>query len=232
VLGRTILTIGLGGLAAALPATSSAAGASDSSWIDLPAARPLFDLTTIVPGDSNSIMLTVTNPQAFPATFSIAVVGLTDDDNGCVAPEAQMGDTTCGAGGGELQSALRMTLSQVGTDAPATSGTVAAWAARPAIDPVDLRGFEVRFYRLGYELPVSSSNLPQSDQVSFQLELRLDQSSEAATADPPPVVVVASEAPLPGTGTDSQAMIVTASAVTLAGIWLCTLALARRRRRE
>jgi hypothetical protein len=228
-LTRTLVLMGVATVVAALPGNPSAVRATSTGWVTLPSAAPLFDLATIAPGDSGSATLTVTNPQTFPATFSIAVVGLTNDDNGCNEPETRMGDTTCGPGGGELQIDLLLTLSAVGTDASAAVGSVADWATHAAIDPVDLRGFEARTYRIGYELPIATSNITQSDLLSFRLELRLDQSSEASTADPPSVVIVASDA-LPRTGADHDAVLIAAAAATLAGLCLCLVRLPFRRR--
>jgi len=160
--------------------------------------------------------------------FSVAVTGLSNDDNGCNEPERLAGDTTCGPGGGELQSNLRMVLTAtIQTERPIAEDIVNEWAARPAVDTVSLSGYESRIYRIGYELPIEASNVTQSDLVSFQLEMRLEQEFESFASDPP-TAVVAATSPLPRTGTDSQAMIIIGMGSILVGA--CMYSTSGRRR--
>ena len=188
---RALLFVGIAAIATVSLGGTSTARATESAWLTIPGGLPLFDWTEIAPGDNGSARLTVTNPQSFAVNFSIAVIGLTNDDNGCNEPEQAIGDTTCGAGGGELQSDLRLSLTTTGsTDRPIADGTVDEWAAQPMVDPVLLGAYGTRTYRLGYELPIASTNITQSDLVSFQLEMNLDQSLGTVIASDPPAALV------------------------------------------
>ena len=214
---RWVLLIGLAAVVGAWPSATPAARASGPGWLTMPAGQPLFDLAGLAPGDSGSATIVVTNPQPFPVKFSIAVTGLSNDDNGCNEPEREIGDTTCGPGGGELQSNLRMVLTATGqTDRPIALDIVDEWAARPAVDTIALGSYESRTYRIGYELPIEASNVTQSDLVTFQLEMRLEQELESFASDPPPAVVVASPS-LAGTGTDAGAMVIIAMGCIVVG---------------
>ena len=86
---KWVLLIGLVAVAMPWPSATPAARASGPSWLTLPAGQPLFDLAGIAPGDAGSATIVVTNPQPFPVTFSIAVTGLYNDDNGCNEPERE-----------------------------------------------------------------------------------------------------------------------------------------------
>ena len=225
---RWVLLLGLAAVAMPWPSATLAARASGPSWLTLPAGQPLFDLAGIAPGDAGSATIVVTNPQPFPVTFSIAVTGLYNDDNGCNEPEREIGDTTCGPGGGELQSNLRITLTATGqTDRMIAEEIVDAWSARPAVDTLALGSYESRTYRVGYRLPIEASNVTQSDVVAFQLEMRLEQEMESVASDPPPAVVVASPS-LPGTGRDTQAMVIIGMGCILVGACLYSTSARRR----
>lgn len=207
---------------------SDGAGSDAGLGHDAPGS-PLFDLDGIAPGDHGSATLTVTNPQPFPVKFSMAVIALDNDDNGCNEPEQAIGDTTCGAGGGELQFNLRLALATTGrADNQIEEGTVAEWAVRSAGDPIALAGNESRTYLVGYELPVGTSNLTQSDRVSFVFELRLEQVGPEVASDPPAVVIVATPL-LPQTGIDIRAVVMVAMSVSLVGLVLHRSSTHRRR---
>ena len=217
---RTILFVGVATIIGAAPGAASTAQGTEQQWVTVPGGLPLFDLAGITPGDSGSAVITVTNPQSSPATFSIAVTALTNDDNGCNEPEQEIGDATCGAGGGELQLDLRLTLTAIGqTDKSVAAATVAEWAAQPAADPLVLGDHETRSYRIGYELPIASTNVVQSDLVAFQFEMRLDQEAGAVASEAPAVAILAT-APLVQTGIDTIELVLLGSSVILSGLAL------------
>jgi hypothetical protein len=229
MLKRSVLLIGLAAVATAWPSGTSTAGATEPGWLTVPGGLPLFDLAGIAPGDTGSATLTVTNPQPFPVEISIGVTALANDDNGCNEPEQAIGDTTCGAGGGELQFDLRLALTATGQiDRPIITGTVVEWASRPTIDKVALGGYDTRTYRVGYELPIGSSNMTQSDLVAFAFEVRLDQVIDSVASEPPVALVVATPA-LPGTGTDVMAIAMVAFLACLTGLELHKMSVRRRR---
>jgi hypothetical protein len=230
LIARTGRLAGLAAIAVAWATATPVALASETSWLTVPAGLPLFDPAGLVPGDSGSATFAVTNPQSFPVEFSVAVTGLANDDNGCNEPELKSGDSTCGAGGGELQTNLRLVLTATGsTDRLLADGTVDAWASLPAIDTRTLGGHEYRTYRVDWVLPIGTSNVTQSDLVSFQLEMRLDQLLDSVASQPPVPVVVAATPSLPRTGTNAATATHVALAVVLAGTGLVAISVRRRR---
>lgn len=225
---RTCLLLGVATIAAGWPGAPSTAHATEPPWLTVAAGLPMFALTDMSPGDAASATFTVTNPQSSPVKFSVAVTALANDDNGCNEPEQVAGDTTCGSGGGELQYDLRLTLAATeATDRQIATGTVAEWAFQPAVDTIVLGGNETRTYRVGYSLPIGSSNMTQSDLVSFQFEMRLDQALDSVASDPPPVLVAATSS-LPGTGTDMLAIAMVAASTIVMGIGLHRLSARKR----
>ncbi|MDO8361373.1 MAG: hypothetical protein Q7V88_00610 [Actinomycetota bacterium] len=199
--------------------------AAESPWVMVPAGLPLFQLDGIAPGDRGAATMTVTNPGDSVATFTLAIIGLESDDNGCNEPEQAAGDATCARGGGELQFDLRLTLTAAGgVGRPIAAGTVAEWAAHPVADPVLLTSHETRSYRVGYELPIETSNMTQSDIVAFAFQLRL----VLVASEAPPVVVPATPS-LPRTGVDARPIVIIGLATVLAGLGMHRLSTRRRR---
>jgi hypothetical protein len=229
MLRGSVLLIGLAAATVAGPGRTSTAGATEPGWLVVPGGLPLFDLANIAPGDSGAATLTVTNPQAFPVRFSVAVTALANDDNGCNEPEEAIGDTTCGPGGGELQFDLRLSLATGdATERHIATGTVTEWAFQPAVDTFALGGNETRTYRVGYSLPTGSSNVTQSDLISFQFEMRLDQAFDSVASDPPPALIVATPS-LPRTGTDMFAIVMVAASTIVMGVGLYRMSARKRR---
>ena len=68
-----------------------------------------FHLLDVKPGDSgeDTISLHVINNDAW---LCAEIANLKNDDNGCESPETKAGDTTCGAGQGDLQNNLFFTV--------------------------------------------------------------------------------------------------------------------------
>ena len=172
---RALTLLGVAAIAMGWPGGQVRTTAAESPWVLVPNGMPLFHFDGIAPGDSGSATFTVTNPEASPATFNFAVASLENDDNGCNEPEQAEGDTTCGPGGGELQFDLRIGLIATGaSDRTVATRTLAEWPALAVADPVALAGNETRTYRVGYDLPIGSSNMTQSDMVAFVFRLHLD----------------------------------------------------------
>jgi len=201
-------------LTAGWPGTPSAA-ADAQGWVSTPDGLPLFDLAAIAPGDSGAATLIITNPQSFDVTFTLSVASLRNDDHGCTEPERAAGDSTCGVGGGELQDDLRITLTDA-TGALLAADTLQTLAGLTVLDPTALHGNETRAYDVGYELPIWSTNITQSDRVAFEFELTLEQvdgddvDSEALPATPG----------LPATGGDQRVVVVVALALVAVGVGL------------
>lgn len=228
VITRAVLLIGVAAVATGWPSKSVTVRAVEAGWVSMPSGIPLFDIAGIAPGDAGSATLTVTNPEPFPVTFTMALADLHDDDNGCIEPEAAMGDTSCGPGGGELQFDLRLALTAGAAGYAVAAGTVDEWAGRPAVDPVALGSHETRSYYIGYQLPITSTNITQSDLVAFVFVLRLDQVGPDVGSEAPPVVIGATPA-LPETGFGARVPLMIGLSASLAGIWLYRVGVRRRR---
>lgn len=231
LIARTVIMIGVVAAAVVCTGTSAVSGVSDATWVAVAGEIPLFDLTDIAPGDTGAAMFTVTNPQAVPVQFSMAVVSLSDDDRGCNEPEAVFGDTSCGVGGGELQLDLRLRL--IGFDATGATtiadGTLNEWASRAAVDAVALQAHEVRSYRVTYELPTGSSNRTQTDVVAFQFELRLEQVGDTPVGSEALPVVIGATGSLPGTGGDVRMLTTVGMTVAVVGLGLYRWGVRKRR---
>lgn len=229
-IATSVLFIGLVAVAEVGPNATVDARAKQAEWLTVPAGTPLFDPAGIAPGDSGSATFAVTNPQAFPVELSVAITGLANDDNGCNEPEQEIGDTTCGAGGGELQSDLRLVLTATDTtDRLIAGGALDTWPGRPAVDTRALGGHEYRTYRVDYSLPIGTSNMTQSDLVYFQLEIRLDQVLDSVASEPPAPVVLAATPSLPRTGTNAEMIVILGLGAVLFGTGLLTMSMRRRR---
>jgi hypothetical protein len=188
---------------------------------------PLWNLADIAPGDSGSSSFTVTNHMTTTARFSLRVVDLRSDDNGCIEPESEWGDTTCGTGGGELDDVLVLTVAPVG-EAAAHVDVLGAWDEAYEDDREIAAGGR-RTYEMAYRLPLEATNLVQSDRVSFALEMTLTQvGAEVLGAE---VTRVPATAPLPRTGLDIATLVRVGAGVFVVG-WLLALRTGRRLRRR
>jgi hypothetical protein len=182
--GLSLAAVGLcaAGLLSTGP-TLAAPTPEDGSWLTVSGPVPLFDLAALTPGDAGEADLVITNEMPAAARFSLRVVELRSDDFGCSEPEADAGDTSCGQDEGELDDALQLTLREIGADGAASSplrtDVLSAWATTGLEDAAALGASEQRTYSLSYELPATSTNVVQSDRVSFAVELRLDQANGA-----------------------------------------------------
>jgi hypothetical protein len=162
-------------LAFASIGTTSATEPEEAGWLT-PSSSPLVDVTALIPGASTSAGFEVRNPRQQPVTASVRLVGLTSDDNGCNHPETLAGDTTCGAGGGELQDDLVFRLLAVdGEDRRSIGeGVLSALEGQLVSDDVALAVGASRAYVVEYELPASSPNITQTDQLGFDIEVTIE----------------------------------------------------------
>lgn len=143
--------------------------AADDSFVEEVTA-PADDFSVVLPGDSVIREVRVSNEAVENSELHLLARNLVDDDNGCVRDEALNGDTTCGAGGGELSDWLRITVTRVGgpTDELLWSGTLADLADGAVLASVMPAKAEWRL-RLNSELPRETGNEIQSDRVSYDL---------------------------------------------------------------
>ncbi|HEX7716751.1 MAG TPA: hypothetical protein VF416_05645 [Marmoricola sp.] len=124
----------------------------------------------IMPGSSEVLDLSVPNDSDAPADLRVQAVGVTEDDNGCVLPEQQAGDTTCGPDGGELGGwlALRLVRTSDAGEQELWSGTLDQLAT--GTDVLEgVAGGSTPPLRLEVALPRAATNETQSDRVGFTL---------------------------------------------------------------
>lgn len=193
---------------------------------------PLWNLAGIAPGDSESSSITVTNHMPATARFSLRVVAVRSDDNGCVEPEVEWGDTSCGTGGGELDDVLILTVAPDGSTAE-RADVLDGWD-QAYEDETEIAAGATRTYEVAYRLPLEATNLVQSDRVSFALEMTLVQvGGEALGAEVlgAEVTRVPATAPLPRTGRDVLALVRIGAAVLLIG-WVSVVGRDRLLRRR
>ena len=156
-------------------APTLAAQTEDDGWITT-SSDPLVNLDHLIPGSVRTSTFEVHNPRNQPVRFTFRTIDVVDDDGGCNHPEELAGDESCGAGGGELQHDLVVRLLTVdadGTDRLLDEGTLHDLEDRWLEDDVELEAGAARTYVLEHELPRSTTNLTQTDQVGFDLEMAL-----------------------------------------------------------
>jgi hypothetical protein len=169
------------GVAAPAPATADTHRVlvdlhDGSGWVH-DSTTPLLDFTRLAPGSLRAATLSVRNDAADTAALALKTMAIRDDDNGCNHPEMQV-DDTCGEHGGELGKELQLrvfvdpTHTATFGSSPSWVGTVydladraAALADMPPNGEWDLK--------LEAELPRTSGNETQTDQLGFDLMVNL-----------------------------------------------------------
>jgi hypothetical protein len=205
------------------------------------ASAPLFDITNIFPGWTDSRTLHVRNDSDQTASLSLAATDVVEDENGCNHPES-FADSTCGADEGELGSQLLLTA-YVDPDndgsfeaTPTWTGTVQQLeTATDLLGAVPSGG--VVGLRLDAELPYASGNETQTDQVEFGLRLTLDGASTEVEGTK--VVRHQNGGPatrvlggLPFTGSPVERLVQAGLWAALAGGFLVLAGRSRRRRQQ
>jgi hypothetical protein len=142
----------------------------------------LIDAPRIAPGFSSDGVMGVRNGSDAAADLSIAMVGVTSDENGCTHPEAAQG---CAPGkgqlGAELVFALAVSGAQSATFDPVWTGSAADLQHGVHVAN-DIGSGAVRWVRLTVSLPMSSGNETQSDTFGFGLRVTLDGPGASASA--------------------------------------------------
>ena len=251
---RAALALG-GALAFALPAANASATApaapaapntgqlsvnTGSGWTHDP-TDPLFDITRIAPGWTETKTFDVRNDSPASAAISLHSANVDDEENGCNHPESFI-DTTCsgpnaGELGGEIILSLYAGSGSGGTfDAtPSWTGSIRALQLATGLGP--LAAGATRAYKIVAELPYSSGNETQTDSVSFDLVVGLDGATVAVegtkTTRPPtsnPITRAIDQ--LPFTGTPAQRLVAAALSMLLGGTVLVLLFRRRRKGSE
>lgn len=164
---------------AALAVAPSAAHAAGELHLEVEGGSPLVDLDHLAPGSTWQSKLSATNTSTDDGELALRVVALEEDDNGCVGPETADGDHTCGDGGGELGRDITVAILPLDAgglpDGPAVfHGTLRDLVAWTTLDPLLPAGVK-RSFRLDWALSKDSPNDTQSDTVTFDLEVVLEQ---------------------------------------------------------
>lgn len=231
------LSLCAAGLVFLTPPLAAQPAGDGADWLVVAGPVPLFDFGHLAPGAKGQAQLVVTNQMPSAAQLSVQVVDLRSDDVGCNEPEADAGDTSCGQDEGELDDALELALDVAGSeDGDARSlGTdvIRAWDGVIVDDTVALAPGEQRTYTVRYELPRATTDIVQSDRVSFVLELALDQAAGAdvagATISRPAAARIAAAPELPRTGSDLLGPVRVGTGAIAVG---CVALLLAGRRRE
>ena len=244
---RAALALG-GALAFALPAASSSATTpaapntgqlsvnTGSGWTHAP-TDPLFDITKIAPGWTETKTLDVRNDSPASAAISLHSANIDDEENGCNHPESFV-DTTCsGANAGELGGEIILSL-YTGSGSGGTFDATPSWtgsirALQQTTGLGQLTAGASRAYKIVAELPYSSGNDTQTDSVSFDLVVGLDGAQVAVeatkTTRPPSNPIARAIDQLPFTGTHAQRLV--AAGLTMLLIGTVLVLLYRRRTR-
>jgi hypothetical protein len=124
----------------------------------------------LMPGSGAAPEFDVHNESGGPASLHVQVIDVSEDDNGCVLPEQQAGDLTCGDGGGELGTWLELRVQRVDD-----AGERELWVGSLAqlehgTDLLDrvAAGDSPRL-RVSIALPRTATNVTMSDRVTFGL---------------------------------------------------------------
>jgi hypothetical protein len=177
----------------------------------------------LMPGSEADPEFLVRNDSGTTTSLRVQVTGVAEDDNGCVRPEVQESDVTCGEGGGELGGWLELRILRADD-----AGEHELWSG--SLDQLeagadlldDVTAGDSPRIRVQIALPRAATNDTMSDRVRFGLRwtytgvagqttvLGVEQSSGAATGAHPGV--------LAATGTAvSAAMLAIVAALLLSG---------------
>jgi hypothetical protein len=246
----TLALVGAAAFAVMLPATTAGAAPTSTSgtisvntghgWTHDP-TTPLFDFTRIAPGWSASTTMAVRNDTDLPAAIGLNAADVVEDENGCNHPETYA-DTTCtGSNAGELGKEIILTVyADAGNDgsydaSPTWTGSIEALEQRVTLAS-QLPAGGATSYKIDAELPTSSGNETQTDQVSFDLEVALDGTSVAVqgtkiTRHPGSGPLHRVLAKLPLTGTPAERLAAAGLSLLLVGTALMLAGVHRRRLR-
>lgn len=150
------------------------------------------DLSGMVPGETYSQTWILKNTGSLEGQPSVEFSAITEDDNGCVSPETDAGDVTCGPGEGELGQELLMQLyadnSSVSSNMVSIQGEhylSSSWGGEVWLAPGNpnspsgvwntIGEDETVQMRLNFRLDEDAGNIIQSDSTSFDIIFHLDQ---------------------------------------------------------
>jgi hypothetical protein len=142
---------------------------ADGDFVQMLSSQGLVGL---MPGSEAAPEFAVHNESNGPAALHVQVIDVAEDDNGCVAPEQQAGDVTCGDGGGELGGWLELRVLRV-DDAGQQQQQLWAGSLDQLEHGTDLldqvAAGDAPRLRVVIALPRTATNVTMSDRVSFGL---------------------------------------------------------------
>lgn len=146
---------------------------------------PLFDVSRVFPGWTSTRTLALRNNTADAARLAVSATDIVDRENGCNHPEALV-DPTCGANQGELGHEMNIDV-YVDAEGDGSFPSSPTWSGNlyDLADPVLVDGAVpaqgVVGLRLTAELPLSSGNETQTDQLGFGFRMSLEGDGSSAT---------------------------------------------------
>jgi hypothetical protein len=143
----------------------------------------------LMPGSGAAPEFDVHNESGGPASLYVRVVDVAEDDNGCVLPEQQAGDLTCGDGGGELGGWLELHVLRVDDAGERELWTGSLTQLEHGTDLLDqVAAGESPRLRVSIDLPRTATNVTMSDRVSFGLRWTYTGTPAAGTTVAGPTV--------------------------------------------
>ncbi|HRY62682.1 MAG TPA: TasA family protein [Candidatus Paceibacterota bacterium] len=141
-----------------------------------------FTVTNTAPGASGTSYWTVKNVGSLAGYVDLASIAKTNDDNLCTEPESTDGDTTCGAGQGELGANMNITIFVDadkdgvidGGETTLYTGTLDGLATSYDANLALAAGAE-QYVSLNWSIPTTVGNVIQSDSVQLDMSFQLGQ---------------------------------------------------------
>lgn len=145
-----------------------------SGWTQT-STSPLFNISQILPGWTDSRTFLLRNDSSTSGPLYVNAADIVEDENGCVPSEALV-DTTCAPADGELGHALRFSI-YVDPENDGTFESTPRWMGSvydilsPTLLVSDLPAGKTWGIRIDGSLPLSTSNVTQSDEMGFDFAL-------------------------------------------------------------
>jgi len=124
----------------------------------------------------------IKNTGSVPGTVTATIKNVVDSENGCIEPEAEAGDASCGASDGELSGLLGHVVWSI-NEAPWGRTLSPSFSSLKAADGIPVTGTHFHL-NPGQQAPAylnlswdasTNDNRAQGDEVSFDIEFTLNQ---------------------------------------------------------
>jgi hypothetical protein len=229
-LGAVLTSLALVAIATASPASADSGRVlvdlhDGYGWVH-DSTTPLLSFSRLAPGSVRSASFAVRNASADSAELSLASLAVSDDDNGCNHPESLV-DSTCGSGEGDLGHELQLrvyvdrTHSSTFAATPTWTGSVYDLNAARTLDATMPSDGQVDI-KVEAELPLSSGNETQTDQLGFDLKVMLASATGEDSTEVKGVKRVRGGGGLPFTGSSVLAALEVGVGLVLLGVLVLT----------